>query len=862
MATKSVKKKKEEDFKYLVIVESPAKSKTLTKILGSDYLVKSSVGHIRDLPAKGMGIDIKHDFEPTYEIMTGKQKVVDELNTYAQTAEKVYLASDPDREGEAIAWHLGQILKCKKTNVTRITFNQITPDAVRGAVESPRDIDMSLVNAQQARRILDRLVGFKISPILWRKIGGRSAGRVQSIAVRLICEREEEIQNFVPEEYWTLVADVFDPEKNPDNSKNENFEIKLTQVDHKRVVAPLKDKDLDPNKTIVISSEEEMNKVVERIKAANLSVTSLTTKPGTKKPKAPFKTSTLQRAASNALGYTVKRTMQVAQGLYEGVKLGKGSAEQVGLITYMRTDSLRIASEAQEAAKDYITEKYGANYYPETPNLYDKSKKKANEQDAHEAIRPTYIDKDPDSIRDYLSDEQYRLYRLIWQRFVSSQMTEMKLDVKSMEISSDEKDLQFRVSQSKVTFPGYSIVYGKAAEVSEDEAQKEENTKFPDYVDKGSIISVLETTPSQHFTEGPPRYNEASLVKALEELGIGRPSTYAPTISTVIDRNYVEKVNTGGALAPTKLGISVNGLLVDHFGQFINTEFTSQMEADLDMIAHDEINWRKMLKDFYKGPNADLKPKKKKSTKKKKEEPSDAEVAEATKLEFKEPEEHIPLGFEEVVKKAAKEIENVVIMTEHDCPTCGSKMVLKSSRYGPFLGCSDYPNCQTIVNLTKEGKPAPPDRPYTEEDCTKCGEKGSLVIRYGRYGDYIACVTKDCGFTTPLVKKTGVDCPREGCGGEIVEKKSRFGKFFYGCNKWSENGCEVVFWYPPINENCPQCGKTMMYKTLKRGDKLACSDTKECGYNRLATIQEQEKYSPANNKEDGGEAEQKSVFSL
>ena len=669
MATKSVKKKKEEDFKYLVIVESPAKSKTLTKILGSDYLVKSSVGHIRDLPAKGMGIDIKHDFEPTYEIMTGKQKVVDELNTYAKTAEKVYLASDPDREGEAIAWHLGQILKCKKTNVTRITFNQITPDAVRGAVESPRDIDMSLVNAQQARRILDRLVGFKISPILWRKIGGRSAGRVQSIAVRLICEREEEIQNFVPEEYWTLVADVFDPEKNPDNSKNENFEIKLTQVDHKRVVAPLKDKDLDPNKTIVISSEEEMNKVVERIKAANLSVTSLTTKPGTKKPKAPFKTSTLQRAASNALGYTVKRTMQVAQGLYEGVKLGKGSAEQVGLITYMRTDSLRIASEAQEAAKDYITEKYGANYYPETPNLYDKSKKKANEQDAHEAIRPTYIDKDPDSIRDYLSDEQYRLYRLIWQRFVSSQMTEMKLDVKSMEISSDEKDLQFRVSQSKVTFPGYSIVYGKAAEVSEDEAQKEENTKFPDYVDKGSIISVLETTPSQHFTEGPPRYNEASLVKALEELGIGRPSTYAPTISTVIDRNYVEKVNTGGALAPTKLGISVNGLLVDHFGQFINTEFTSQMEADLDMIAHDEINWRKMLKDFYKGPNADLKPKKKKSTKKKKEEPSDAEVAEATKLEFKEPEEHIPLGFEEVVKKAAKEIENVVIMTEHDCPT-------------------------------------------------------------------------------------------------------------------------------------------------------------------------------------------------
>jgi len=847
MATKkkSVSEKKAEDFKYLVIVESPAKSKTLTKILGTDYLVKSSIGHIRDLPAKGLGIDVKNDFEPTYEIMSGKQKVVDELNDFAKHAEKVYLASDPDREGEAIAWHLGQILKCKKSNITRVTFNQITPDAVRTAVASPRDIDMSLVNAQQARRILDRLVGYKISPILWRKIGGRSAGRVQSIAVRLICEREEEIKNFIPEEYWTLVSDVFEPNKNPNNSKSENFLIRLTHVDQKRIVSP--NKEHDTAKTTVISSKEEMDKITQRISEASLSVTHIGSKPSTKKPKPPFKTSTLQRAASNALGYSVKRTMQIAQSLYEGVKIGKGSAEQVGLITYMRTDSLRIAPEAQEASKEYILNKYGKEYYPETPNLYDKSKKQ-NEQDAHEAIRPTYVDKDPESIREYLSDEQYRLYRLIWQRFLTSQMSEMKLDIKTMEIASADKSLQFRVSQSKVIFKGYSVVYGNYEEQSEDNEQGEENIKFPDYMQEGSPVKLLENKPSQHFTEGPPRFNEASLVKTLEELGIGRPSTYAPTISTIIDRNYVERVNTAGALAPTKLGISVNELLVNHFGQFINTDFTSQMEADLDMIAHDEIKWQKVLKDFYRGPDGEvaaLKPTKKSKS---------ADIAEETI------EEHIPLGFDAAVKKASKEIENVVIETEYDCPTCGAKMHLKSSRFGPFLGCSKYPECTTIVNLTKDGKPAPEDRPYLVEDCPQCKADKSLVIRHGRYGDYIACTTADCAYTSPLVKKTGVDCPREGCGGHIVEKKSRFGKFFYGCDKWSVNQCDVVFWYPPVPEKCPQCGKQMMFKALKKGDKLACSDTKECGFSRLATQTEIEKYSKKTDPD--APEEQKSVFSL
>lgn len=829
---KTTKSKKAEEFKYLVIVESPAKAKTLKKILGNDFMIKSSVGHIRDLPTKGLGVEVKENFKPTYEILTGKTKVVDELNTYAKKAEKVYLASDPDREGEAIAWHLSNILKCKKANLSRIAFNQITPDAVRAAVDSPRDIDMDLVDAQQARRILDRLVGYKISPILWRKIGGRSAGRVQSIAVRLICEREEEVRNFVPEEYWSVAADVFDET----DTNKQKFNVNLVQVDSKRIIAPKED--MDPKKHLVIRSEEEVKEIVARIDKSEFKVGAINTKPGTRKASAPFKTSTLQRAASNALGYTVKKTMQVAQGLYEGVKLGK-TGDQTGLITYMRTDSLRIAPEALDAAKDYITKRWGEKYYPGEPTNYDKSKKKKDEktQDAHEAIRPTYIEKSPEDLRPFLTDDQYRLYKLIWDRFISSQMSPMKTETTSIEIITESKDLMFRASHTKKVFPGYSIVFGKGKEA------KEEESKFLDTIAIGNKIGVEETTPGQHFTEGPPRFNEASLVKALEELGIGRPSTYAPTIATVVDRKYVEKLDSK-ALAPTKLGINVNKLLVDHFGDVINVEFTSQMESDLDKISENSLKWYTMLNHFYFGPSG--KPRKVKRRKK-----GEPEIV-------IDPED---MGFIDIVKKASKEVENVVIETEHDCPKCGAMMHLKGSRYGPFLGCSNYPDCQTIVNLTSEGKPAPEDRPYSEEDCPKC-EKTSLVIRYGRYGDYLACTTEDCGHTAPIVKKLGIKCPREGCPGEIVEKKSRFGKMFYGCSSWSETKCEVVFWYPPIEENCPDCKKMLMYKTLKRGDKIACSDTKVCGFNRLATIPEQEKYKAKIEEVTSAEDKTKSVFSV
>ncbi len=819
---------KEKDFKYLVIVESPAKSKTLTKILGKDYLVESSIGHIRDLPAKGLGIDIKNNFEPTYEVMSGKAKVVDKLSALAGRAQKVYLASDPDREGEAISWHLSHILNCKANKVSRIAFNQITPDAVRYAVANPRDINQPLVDAQQARRILDRLVGYKISPLLWRKIGGRSAGRVQSIAVRLICEREEEIQAFKPEEYWSLAAEVLDKAL-PDAS---SFKVNLTQVDRRKLSSPLDEG--DSAKHIVIRSEAEVQALVARIEQACFAVTDINTRPGTKRAHAPFKTSTLQRAASNALGFTVKRTMQIAQELYEGVKLGGG--DQVGLITYMRTDSLRLAPEALEMAKDYIIQKWGPEYYPGEASHYDKKKKsdKVAEQDAHEAIRPTYVDKDPDSIRNYLSPEQYKLYKLIWQRFLASQMSPQKTETRSVEISSEAQDLVFRASDTKTIFPGYAAVYGVEAEVNEDSEEQEDSTKFPMQIAVGDPIDILNSSPRQHFTEGPPRYNEASLVRALEELGIGRPSTYVPTIATILDRKYVEKLNN--QLIPTKLGINVNKLLVDHFGKFINVDFTSQMEANLDLIAEHSISWRDMLRDFYLGKHGKTK---------------------TSIKELKEIDES-QLGFADIVKLASEQIESIVIETEHQCPLCDAKMNLKSSRFGPFLGCSRYPECPGIVNLTKEGQPAPPDRPYAEP-CPSC-KASSLVIRHGRYGDYICCLTKDCGYTSPLVKKTGVDCPREACSGHIVEKKSRFGKIFYGCDSWSKTKCDMVFWYPPISEFCPDCGKQMMYKSLKRGDKVVCSDTKVCKYERLASPKDIERYKPVT--EQATAEISKSVFSI
>ncbi|OGI21040.1 MAG: DNA topoisomerase I [Candidatus Melainabacteria bacterium RIFOXYA12_FULL_32_12] len=747
---KTTKKKdtgeKKSSGKYLVIVESPAKAKTIKKILGDDYQIKASVGHIRDLPAKVLGVDVKNNFEPVYEIMPGKDKVVKELSEAAKEADNIYLAPDPDREGEAIAWHIQSILDKPKESIYRIEFNEITKTAILDAVKNPRAIDMNKVNAQQTRRILDRLVGYKISPILWQKVGkGLSAGRVQSVAVRLICDREKEIEAFVPKEYWTIGAELAKPKS------TNSFVAELTKFNGEK---------------IEINNEEEATKVVNTVNDAEFKVAKVTNRESKRNPQAPFITSTIQREASTRLGYSVKKTMQIAQKLYEGIDMG--SSGPVGLITYMRTDSTRISDEAKDSAKEYIVGHYGKNYYPETPRVYIKKSK--NTQDAHEAIRPTYIDKSPESIKQYLSSEQYRLYKLIWERFVASQMESASVKTISAEIEAE--NYTFRASSSKIVFDGFLIVY--------DDREEDEKSKAIPELTKGDVLKLKKIDPKQHFTQPPPRFSEATLVKTLEEVGVGRPSTYAPTIATIQDRGYVIKEEK--TLAPTALGKTVNELLVKHFPNIVDASFTADMETKLDDIAENAVVWQQIIGNFY-GP------------------------------------------FAEVLKKAKEEMEKVSILTEHNCTNCGKPMALKSSRWGSqFLGCSGYPECKTTMPLTKDQKPVPEDKP-SDEICEKCSSP--MVIKYGPYGEYLACTNDSCKTRKKLIKKTGVNCPQENCAGEIVQKKSRYGKIFYGCSKYPD--CTFALWNEPTGDKCPECGSMLVTKVSKAGNKIACS-SKECKY--------------------------------
>jgi DNA topoisomerase-1 len=769
--------------KSLVIVESPAKAKTISKILGQDYQVKASVGHVRDLPKNKLGVNVRKNFEPQYEILREKEPIVKELKEAAKQADKVYLAPDPDREGEAIAWHLSEILDLPDKKLQRVEFNEITKEAVLAAMKKPRSIDRNLVDAQQARRLLDRLVGYKISPLLWRKVNGRSAGRVQSVAVRIICEREEEIDQFTPQEYWSIKAEL-----NKARSKN-SFLMNLVKYDGKRIIAA---SDKGGSGTTVIGSEKQAKSIVKHVEKQDFKVTSLTQKSSQRQPQAPFITSTLQRESANSLGYAVKKTMQVAQQLYEGIELGDQGP--TGLITYMRTDSTRVSQTAQDEAKQYIVDTFKKSYYPDKPRVYEKKGKSV--QDAHEAIRPSSVWRKPESIRQYLTPDQYKLYKLIWERFLASQMASAELNTTTAEVTAG--DAVFRASSTETTFPGYTIVYNRetTAEPSDDDPAADALTTLPD-LSKGEELKLKGVEPKQSFTQPPPRYTEASLVKTLEELGIGRPSTYATTVSTIIDRKYVERQQK--MLCPTKLGKAVNALLVEHFGKIVDVSFTANMEAQLDKIEDDKVDWHGMLKDFYK-----------------------------------------PFG--ETLKKAEENMNKVVILSEHTCPTCGQQMAIRSSRFGQFLGCIGYPDCKTKIRLTKEGQPVPEDRP-SEEKCRTCGSP--MLIRYGRYGDYLACSAEACTEQRPIVKTTGVSCPREGCGGEIVEKKSRRGKMFYGCSHYGVNGCTQAFWYPPLRKGgpkngtnkCPQCDSVLLYKTLKRGDQIACSN-KECGFSQPITGKE------------------------
>ena len=752
--------------KSLVIVESPAKSKTIKKILGNEFQIEASYGHIRNLPTKdaatdNLGFDVNNNFEPKFEIIPGKQKVVRTLNELAKKVDKIYLASDPDREGEAIAWHVRQILNVPDEKIYRIVFNEITPKAVKHSVANPRTIDMDMVQAQQTRQILDKLVGFKLSPVLWKQIGNRnlSAGRVQSVALRMICEREEEIEAFVPQEYWSIHALL--------DKDGKQFEAELSKI---------KGKTIDKN----IKNKEEAQNIVDYLSnpQTQYEISKVTQKSTKRKPTAPFITSTMQRAASSKLGFGVQKTMQVAQKLYEGIEI---DGTPVGLITYMRTDSVRISDDAQNMAHDFILQNYGEKYYPEQPNNYVKGKQ--NVQDAHEAIRPSYPERTPESIKKYLDNDQYKLYKLIWEKFMSSQMAPAEIANKTIEITSG--DYTLRAGTSKITFDGFLTLYNDA----EDDEEKESDAKIPD-LNKGDKVVCKKINPKQHFTQPPPRYNEASLVKALEEYGIGRPSTYATIITVIQTRKYVEKKDK--ALRPTLLGRTVSKQLVTQFSDIMDYKFTAGMEEKLDKIAEKEAVWVKVLQDFY-------------------------------------------TPFMEEVNSVMKTAEKVTIQTKINCPNCGKPMVLRTSKAGSqFLGCSGYPECKTAmsINVMQEMEDAESaeetstvkQQEICEEKCDKCGS--DTVFKTGPYGKYTECTNPECKNRKPYRKSTGVTCPK--CGeGTIVERKSKRGTVFYGCNKYPD--CDFVLWNEPTGEKCPTCGNLLVKKLLKKGTVISCSNMK-CSY--------------------------------
>ncbi|AWI36648.1 DNA topoisomerase I [Bacillus safensis FO-36b] len=677
---------------YLVIVESPAKAKTIERYLGKKYKVKASMGHVRDLPKSQLGVDTEHDFEPRYITIRGKGPVLKELKTAAKKAKKVYLAADPDREGEAIAWHLAHSLDLDLSSECRVVFNEITKDAIKDSFKHPRMINMDLVDAQQARRILDRLVGYKISPILWKKVKkGLSAGRVQSVALRLIIDRENEINEFKPEEYWTIDGTFL--------KGKESFEASFFGLNGKK--HPLKTK-------------EDVKEILSKLKGSKFSVEKVTKKERKRNPAVPFTTSTLQQEAARKLNFRAKKTMMIAQQLYEGIDLGKEGT--VGLITYMRTDSTRISNTAIEEVSAFIDQTYGKNFLNTTKR---PAKKNENAQDAHEAIRPTSTLRKPADVKHVLSRDQLRLYKLIWERFVASQMAPAVLDTMSVDL--DHNGLTFRANGSKVKFPGFMKVYVEG----KDDQLEEKDKMLPDLKEGDTVLSK-DIEPEQHFTQPPPRYTEARLVKTLEELGIGRPSTYAPTLDTIQKRGYVALDNK--RFTPTELGEIVLNLIIEFFPEIINVEFTAKMEKELDSVEEGTIEWVRIIDSFYQ-------------------------------------------DFAKRVEKAEAEMQEVEIEPEYagvDCEECGHPMVYKMGRYGKFMACSNFPDCRN---------------------------------------------------TKPIVKDIGVKCP--SCHeGNIVERKSKKRRIFYGCDRFPE--CEFVSWDKPIERKCPKCENMLVEKKLKKGVQVQC----------------------------------------
>ena len=731
--------------KSLVIVESPAKAKTINKFLGKNFIVMASVGHIKDLPKSKLGVDVDNGFEPEYVKIKAKSKTIAELKKAGKTADVIYLAPDPDREGEAIAWHIADEVDKKREKTKRVAFNEITAKAVKDAIEHPMELDHNKYDAQQARRILDRLVGYQVSPILWDKVRrGLSAGRVQSVAVRIICEREAEVLAFKPREYWSIEADFEGP------AKEYSFSAKLAKKDNKKI---------EP------ANEAESKAVLKALEGADFEITGVETKEVKRNPVAPFTTSKLQQEASSKLGYSAKKTMMVAQKLYEGVELGDEGP--VGLITYMRTDSPRISPEAIEQVREHIKARYGPEYLPDKPRVF-KTKRKV--QDAHEAIRPTYFDHTPESVKKHLSKDQLRLYTLIWNRFVACQMTQAIIDQTRVLIMAN--GYLFTASGSVVKFPGFTAVYTHIeGDGLKDETEEKKENKLPP-VEKGTLLTLLGLRPDQHFTQPPPRFSEASLVKELEEKGIGRPSTYAAIISTIQDRGYVEKEQR--QLRPTELGILVTDLLVKSFPRILDVAFTARMEAELDRVEDGKADWRKSMAEFY-GP------------------------------------------FKETLAKAAAEMKNVKAEetpTDLVCEKCSKPMIIKWGKMGKFLACTGYPDCRSTSDFITEddGTITPVERDDSSDElCPKC--EAPMTVKTGRFGRFLACTKyPECKSTKPY--STGIPCGEEDCKGKLVERRTKRGRVFYGCSKYPK--CEHAVWKLP--EKTEKAEKKVEKKAKKKAD--------------------------------------------
>ena len=749
----------------LVIMESPNKIAPVKKYLGANYKVIASVGHVRDLPKSTLGVDIENDFEPHYINIRGKGDVIKEIRKEAKAAKKVFLATDPDREGEAIAWHLANTLGIPLDKTLRVSFNEITPGVVKAAIKEPRNVDMNIVNAQQARRILDRIVGYKLSPFLWKNVkSGLSAGRVQSAVTRIIVDREEEIRAFTPEEYWTIDAVLTCEEK------EKTFPVHFYGADGKK---------------IKINNEDEANKILAALGGKDFKVVSIKRAKRKKSPMPPFITSTLQQEASRKLNFQSARIMRVAQELYEGVNLGAELGGTQGLITYMRTDSPRVSVDAQNDTRALIVEKYGDKFCPKAPRNY---KSRAGAQDAHEAIRPSRVAIEPAMIKKSLTSDQYKLYKLIWERFVASQMESAELDTVSADF--DCGGYTFKASGYSVAFQGYMAVYEESEEEhtsTADEIKEVKDIRIPNLTE-GQLLGAESVTPNRHFTEAPPRYNEASLIKFLEEKGIGRPGTYAPIITTIVARSYVKKENK--AFVPTQLGELITNLMKDNFADIVDYKFTANVEGELDNIEKGKVELNAVLSDFWKG--------------------FERELIEAEK------------------NIGSEGIEVPVEETDIICDKCGSKMIVKSGRFGKFAACPNYPTCKNTKPLDGGDNKTKSEDAVADFKCEKCGS--DMILKKGPFGVFYACSNyPECKFTKQKTEPVDAPCPK--CGSTVLTRHGRNGKtVFYSCEKYPE--CDFSSWDMPVNEKCPDCGEAL-FRKKGRVPMIVCHNEK-CGYKRKA----------------------------